>query len=581
MHGKTRKSKSNPLLHYIVKCPNPASHLFEITLKVTEERDFFIFQLPNWTPGSYTLRDYSSHIHRLKAIIDNDEIPLEHLSLDSFRVYSNHKPFQIEYTVYAFEFSVRTNYLSSEYGFINPCGFFFYPHNELNRKVKIEFHTEKIFPAVYSGLKKEKNFSFIANTFDELYDSPFQLSHKKPSSFIAGACKHQLLIEGEIPDSKKKEVLQDLKIICEYETELMGENPNKEYLFILHLRPDAYGGLEHSNSSVNAYSPYKLFKKEDYNRLLGLLAHEYFHLWNIKRIRPIELGPFDYQSPNLTENLWIAEGITSFFDNFIIMKCGFLSPEDYLKEIYSDIERLENSGEDWMSLSESSFTAWNKFYKQQANSHNTGISYYVKGAILSLCMDIRIRKESRSQIDLSTVMKAIYKEYYLKYNRGFTRDEFFKTARSVTGINLQREFENYITKKIPIPVYNYLEYIGVGIKEEDKKLDLSFTLQDEKEKLLIQKTFLKKLDKADLYAGDELLAINGYRLRSASDLDKIKPILEAEEQKELYLLLSRNDKIREVKIKTQYKKTKNLCLLQELSLGSKRLQEAFFKQWTG
>nr|MCU0823540.1 M61 family peptidase [Leptospira sp.] len=360
-------------LQFTVSILDLEKHYFLVELFIQSKRPDLTLVLPNWTPGSYMIRDYSTHLHKLTAKNSTNDEPLkvEQRDLNTWNVPNPSGSVKVQYIVYAFEdYTVRTNYLNDEFGFISPPALFVFLKGELNSPLGINFETSEIFPNVYSSLKRlNQSNSFYANDFDELYDSPFHLSKVNSVFFEVGQTLHELVVEGEVKFEFKQKLAEDLKKITAIQMEWMNESPNLYYLFVVNLSLPAYGGLEHRASSINFFNPELISDEKEYTKLLELLSHEYFHLWNIKRIRPIQLGPFDYEKPNLTKELWIAEGVTSFYDNYFLLMCGFLSPDEYLKRLESDIFSLEEStGEDWMSLEESSLTAWTKYYKRNANS---------------------------------------------------------------------------------------------------------------------------------------------------------------------------------------------------------------------
>jgi len=561
-------------LHYKVVISEPHLNYFNVELTVKLKQSVVLFHLPTWTPGSYLIRDYAGHLHNF-SVTNMNGVPIEwrQTQLSTWEVKSDGKPFLIKYRVYSFENSVRTNFLDSEYGFINPPSLFLFPENYLDNKIEVLCETNGHFKYIYSSLERKENLLLAAN-FDLLYDSPIQFSNRESVSFESGNCQHEVLLEGEISNQTKANLVSDLKKITDYETKLFGVNPNKYYLFIINLTDSNYGGLEHSASSVNAFDPSKLHEKAEYAKLLGLLAHEYFHLWNVKRIRPIELLPFDYLTPNLTRELWIAEGITSFYDNYILHQCNFFSTEEYLAEILSDINRLEDSaGDENMSLEDSSFTAWTKFYKQQANSHNTGISYYIKGSILVLCMNIYILKNTDCKFSFIDILKAVYHKFYIKKSRGFTKQEFFDTAKEVTGINLLDKFEKYISDTVRIPVFDFLEEIGVKKEELNSKISFGFETKERDGRFLITKIYQhKSAGKTDINLQDELIAINGQRV-NRDILDSVKASLETGD--EITLLLSRKNRIIQRNLKCETVKTYRLVIDNVPSEKILKLRKAF------
>lgn len=572
---KTNTKSTKSVLHYKVIISDPHLNYFYIEIGIKTKQEKFLFHLPTWSPGSYMIRDYAGHLHNFSALANNSN-PLKwnQVGLSSWEVYSDNKPFTIKYRVYAFENSVRTNFLDTEYGFINPPSLFIYPEGLLDNKVEIQIETNSYFKYIYTALDKKDNL-YIANNFDQLYDSPIHISNCESISFESFECHHEVILEGSITKDIRANLILDLKKITDYESKLFGINPNKYYLFIINLTESNYGGLEHAASSVNAFDPLKLHDRTEYTRLLGLLAHEYFHLWNVKRIRPIELLPYNYQEPNLTKELWIAEGITSFYDNYILLQCGFYTNEEYLGEILSDIMRLEDSvGDENMSLEDSSFTAWTKFYKQQANSHNTGISYYVKGAVLVLCMNIYILKNSDCKYSFIDILRALYTKYFIKKNRGFSKEEFFETTEEVIGFSLLDKFEKYISDTIRIPVFDFLEEIGVKKEEISSKISFGFDTKERDGKILISKIFQHRTaGKTDVNLHDEILAINGIRA-SRDSIDGVKASITNGE--EITLLLSRKNRIIERNLKCETIKTYRLVIDNVPSEKILKLRRAFF-----
>jgi predicted metalloprotease with PDZ domain len=550
MSSSKKAAEKQAKVIFTVKINKPHLHYYDVEMKVDLKQTATRLLLPNWTPGSYMIRSYSGNVHKLKAY-NQKGIPIhvEQIDLSVWEISNQKKPFSVKYTVYAFENTARTNFLDTEFGFINPAALFLYPENMLDIRSEIHFELNSHFKYIYTPLSRKKDF-FISANYDELFDSPFQLSNRSSDFFESAGCKHEIIIEGNLEKSIRDSILENLKIITEYQINQFGVNPNSYYLFILNLTDNSYGGLEHKACSVNIFDPFDLDKKSELNKLLGLLCHEYFHLWNVKRIRPIALGPFDYQNPVLTNELWIAEGVTSFYDNYFLLKTGIYTRDEYVSKIISDINKLEeNWGDDWMSLEESSFTAWIKYYKQTPNYVNTGVSYYVKGSILVLCMNIFILEKTNLKFDFMEVMRALYKNYVQKKDRGFTKEEFFLTALEATGVDLRKEFEPYISEVKRIPVEKYLEKIGIKIAKTNKNGCLHFETRTQDGKEIIRNIRQKRHQFNDLSIGDEIIAINGIRA-NRDWIDKCNSQLE--EGTEIVLLIARRGIVHERKIKCEY-----------------------------
>ncbi|TGK83216.1 M61 family peptidase [Leptospira noumeaensis] len=557
-------------------------HYFQVKLRVHSDQSEMVFCLPSWTPGSYMIRDYGTHLHKfdVKNSQTGESVSWEMIDLHRWKLKNLPPEFEISYIIYAFEdFTVRTNYLETEFGFINPPALFLYPEGKLNQPSTVLFQVSEYFPYVYSSLTRDKENSqiFYADNFDELFDSPFHLSKQHSVFFTAGTTKHELLVEGDVSFDFKTKLAEDLKRITETQIEWMMESPNPYYLFVLNLSLPAYGGLEHRASSINYFNPELLSDEEEYKRLLELLSHEYFHLWNIKRIRPIALGPFDYQKPNLTRELWIAEGFTSFYDVYFLYHSGFLSKEEYLVKLQSDILSLEdNEADSWMSLEESSFTAWTKYYKRNGNSHNITVSYYTKGGVLALCMNLFLLKESKDKKTIRHVFHKLNEVYVKTKSRGFTKQEFFDTAKEVTGVDLKTEFNVYLENPKPIPVDHYLDIIGIQRIQTDLVGDTGFKIKEKAGNLYIQKLLHKEnTESYDLMLDDEILAINGKRA-TASNLQKLEKNLRPGEK--FHLILSRAGKIKESMITASgFYKTRKFVIAEDTTDDRKELREFFLR----
>ncbi|TGK82906.1 M61 family peptidase [Leptospira bourretii] len=578
-----KPDQSNSLqLDFEVSIFDLFKHYFQVRLQVKTDQSELIFCLPSWTPGSYMIRDYGTHLHKFEVRNSrtNEPVLWEMVDLHRWKLKNLPQEFEITYIIYAFEdFTVRTNYLETEFGFINPPALFLYPEGNLEKPSSVIFQVSEFFPYVYSSLTRdpEDPFRFRAENFDELFDSPFHLSKKNSVFFTAGTTKHELLVEGDVSFDFKAKLADDLKRITETQIEWMMESPNPYYLFVLNLSLPAYGGLEHRASSINYFNPELITDEEEYKRLLELLSHEYFHLWNIKRIRPIALGPFDYQKPNLTRELWIAEGFTSFYDVYFLFHSGFLSKEEYISKLQSDIFALEdNDADSWMSLEESSFTAWTKYYKRNGNSHNITVSYYTKGGVLALCMNLFLLQESKEKKTIRHVFHKLNEVFVKTKQRGFTKQEFFDTVKDVTGVDLKTEFNEYLEYPKPIPVDLYLDIIGIRRIQTDLVGDTGFKTKEKNGNLYIQKLLHKSdMDSLNLMLDDEILAINGKRATQTT-LQNLEKNLRPGEK--FHVILSRAGKIKESMITASgYYKTRKFVFAEDCTDDRKELREFFLR----
>ncbi|AYV58035.1 peptidase [Leptospira kmetyi] len=539
-------------LKFLVQEYQLTGHYLQVELEIASAQKETILSLPVWSPGSYMVRDYSRHVHKMEAFVsgkNGKSLEVVPIGLDSWSVKSEGESFRIRYVVYGYDYSVRSNYFTTEFCLLHPPALFLYPRDLEVSEITLEISNALPFEFCHSGLagKGKKRGS---TDLDEFLDAPILLSNRAAIPFRSGECDHEIVLEGELSKSVQKTLIADLQKITEEQIRAFGGSPNARYLFVLILSEGAYGGLEHLNSSVNMYDPLKALSKDGYLKLLELLSHEYFHLWNVKRIRPIALGPFDYQKPSLTKELWIAEGITSFYDAYFLVRTKHLSAESYLAKVMEDLQSLEKSeGESWMSLEDSSFTAWTKFYNRpnDPNANNTGVSYYVKGGILALAMDLYLLSETSGKFSLLDVMNEVYQTFFVGKKRGFTKIEFFEAAKKRTGVDLKLEFGDYLDKPVVIPIERYFHKIGVKRLDSSPGVELGFTTREERGNLILSKVDWKVLDPSvDLSQGDEWIALNGSRIHSGNRKDLLKQFKAGDK---VELLIARRGKILKRKLK--------------------------------
>ncbi|MGJ4754198.1 M61 family metallopeptidase [Leptospira kmetyi] len=539
-------------LKFLVQEYQLTGHYLQVELEIASAQKETILSLPVWSPGSYMVRDYSRHVHKMEAFVsgkNGKSLEVVPIGLDSWSVKSEGESFRIRYVVYGYDYSVRSNYFTTEFCLLHPPALFLYPRDLEVSEITLEISNALPFEFCHSGLagKGKKRGS---TDLDEFLDAPILLSNRAAIPFRSGECDHEIVLEGELSKSVQKTLIADLQKITEEQIRAFGGSPNARYLFVLILSEGAYGGLEHLNSSVNMYDPLKALSKDGYLKLLELLSHEYFHLWNVKRIRPIALGPFDYQKPSLTKELWIAEGITSFYDAYFLVRTKHLSAESYLAKVMEDLQSLEKSeGESWMSLEDSSFTAWTKFYNRpnDPNANNTGVSYYVKGGILALAMDLYLLSETSGKFSLLDVMNEVYQTFFVGKKRGFTKIEFFEAAKKRTGVDLKLEFGDYLDKPVVIPIERYIHKIGVKRLDSSPGVELGFTTREERGNLILSKVDWKVLDPSvDLSQGDEWIGLNGSRIHSGNRKDLLKQFKAGDK---VELLIARRGKILKRKLK--------------------------------
>src|SRR6478672_10965761 len=454
---------------FTVSIPKPHTHLLHVEMNIKHVADEpvaneVVLVLPVWTPGSYLIREFERQIQDFAAT-DAAGQPLAWIksNKNSWRIVtSGAREWHVSYLVYCNELSVRTSEVNSDHAFWNNASLLMYPEGFLNARSTLHVLAPQPWQ-VATGLPPApgvKN-TFRAENFDVLYDSPVEASNFKTISFAVKGVPHRIVIDGE-GNYDADRVKRDVQKIVETEVEIMGgEIPYKDYTFILHLRANAGGGLEHMNSTALGYPRFG-FKIDEGNRLnsaapnpsssreaayndfLALVAHEFFHLWNVKRIRPDALGPFDYTKENHTKLLWVAEGVTEYYGQLIPRRAGLISDEAYLAHVASQIQDMQDSpGRKLMSAEDASFNAWIKEYRPDENSINSQISYYDKGELLGLLLDLEIRRRSNNAKSLDDVMRALYNDFF-KRNRNYTPADFQKVCETAAGSSLEDFFGRYV-----------------------------------------------------------------------------------------------------------------------------------------
>ncbi len=543
---------SAPSISYTVSMSKPWTHLLEVEMRLRWSRmpEKAELKMPVWTPGSYLVREYARHVQDFAVKDANGRaITWQKINKNTWQIDSKGvKELVATYRVYSNELTVRTNELNDEHAFWNNAALLMFPAGQLNAP-----STVTVAPftnwRVATGLPSVSGASntFRAPNFDVLYDSPFEVSDFKEISFDVRGKPHRVVITGEGNYDLKK-IAEDSAKIAEEGYKIFGELPIDNYTFIVNLRGG--GGLEHLNSTALQWNRFGFKPQTRYNGFLSLVAHEYFHLWNVKRIRPDALGPFDYENENYTKLLWIAEGGTAYYENLLMRRAGLVTDKDVLDARASTIEQLQNRpGRFETSLEEASFDAWIKYYRQDENAINNQISYYDKGEIVTMMLDVTIRTASGGAKSLDDVMRYLYNEFYKK-NRNYTPADFQKAAELAAGRSLDDFFSKYVRGEAEIDYDGIMKGIGLQlvVAEPDKtKAYIGADLTEDAGRLTIRSIPANTpAYEQGLNTGDQILAIDGYRASNAflqSYLGERKP------GDTVKLTIFRFDKLRDVAFK--------------------------------
>jgi len=511
-----------PEISYTVSMPKPATHLLEVEMRVSwaQMPAQTELKMPVWTPGSYLVREYARHVQAFAAKDANGgDLKWRKTTKNTWQVDSKGvKEFVARYKVYSNELTVRTNELNDEHAFWNNTALLFFVKDQL--KVS---PTVRVIPfgnwKVATGLPAVQGAenTFKAEDYDVLYDSPFEVSDFKELKFDVLGKPHRYVITGEGNYDPRKLVADTAKIVEEGAKIFGGELPYNDYTFILNLRGG--GGLEHLNSTALQSNRFGFKPDARYKGFLGLVAHEHFHLWNVKRIRPDALGPFDYENENYTKLLWVAEGATEYYSNILLLRAGLITQREFLSQRAGGIQQLQaRPGRFETSLEESSFDAWIKFYRPDENAVNNQISYYDKGEIVNMMLDMSIRSASGGTKSLDDVMRYLWAEFFKK-NRNFTPEDYQKASEMMAGKSLDDFFAKYVRGRDDIDYDSIVNPFGLQLKTTTPNANRAYIGADtvEENGRLNIRTVPANTPAYEqgLNTGDQIVAIDGYRASTA------------------------------------------------------------------
>ena len=530
---------------------HPATHYYHVVFRAEGLKGAAQdFKLPAWTPGYYRIMDYSKNLVNFRAS-DGAGHPLDwsKTAKNTWHVDShNAQSITISYDVYAFNPFVAESFLDDTRGYITPASLFLYVAGRIQRPVTLAIHPYSGWNTVGLGLDPvagQPN-TFSAPDFDLLYDCPILMGNQEVRTFEVQGVPHTLVIEN-VTNVDHAKITADLKRMVESAVRIIGEIPYRHYTFL--AMGAGGGGIEHLTSAAMMFNGSTLSDPAGYSRWLSFVAHEYFHTYNIKRIRPIALGPFDYDKENYTDMLWVSEGFTVYYEDLILVRAGLMTCDQYFERVQKNIQHYENSpGHLIQSAAESSFDTWIKGMNRGEYFSNTTISYYDKGAALGLLLDLKIRNETANRRSLDDVMRALYQKYYKERKRGFTDQEFREECDSAAGIPLPEVFE-YATTVANIDYRKYLAYAGLDIDLAPIAQPAAFLGADtqfQDGNLVISSVeWDSPAQRAGLMAQDQVLALDGTRV-SAKSLEETLKSKKADDK--IHVLLSRRGAVREIDV---------------------------------
>ncbi|RYF07554.1 MAG: M61 family peptidase [Comamonadaceae bacterium] len=523
---RSAPSSSAAAVHYRIEPTDLHAHLFTVTLTVAAPAARQEVSLPVWIPGSYLVREFSKNLQQLKAQQDGAPVALAQLDKNRWQAQARKgKPLVLTYQVAAYDTSVRTAWLDASRGFFNGTSLCLRVHGREDGRHEMEIVRTPATNgwSVATGLAADKinraGFgTYAAENYDELVDCPVEMGTFWSVRFTAGGVAHRLVVAGAAASFDGARLLADTRRICEAQIRFWhgaGKPPHKNYVFLLNVVDDGYGGLEHRNSTALICGRRDLPRQgearmpEGYQTLLGLISHEYFHTWNVKRLRPAELASYDYTRENYTELLWFFEGFTSYYDDLLLRRCGLLDNAGYLRVITKTINQvLQTPGRHVQSVAQSSFDAWVKYYRQDENTANATVSYYTKGALVALCLDLALRREGQTTLD--DVMRALWERSGADTGVGpITQADLLQVLVSLSGRDWSREITQWAHGTDDLPLAELLAAHGVTLHGEPAQWAQRLGLRVTEGSAVHIKTVLRGglAEQAGFMAGDEWLAI--------------------------------------------------------------------------
>ncbi|NOZ08809.1 MAG: M61 family metallopeptidase [FCB group bacterium] len=539
-------------IHYTVIIAEPHKHIVTIEMAVDADgAQYADFALPAWTPGSYKIRDFARHIISLTATAGVHALAVHKIDKHTWRVSTGGRSrIILTYQVYAFELTVRTSYLDADHAMLNGASLFLYQVGHQDRPHTVTINKPETWSTISTGLKEilqDKN-TFYAETYDLLIDTPIAVGNQQLHKFIVSGVPHEFVIFGSGNFDIHK-IIEDTTKILTAAHLMFGSVPYDRYIFFLHLLPDGFGGLEHHNSCHMMFGQFKFRERKDYIRFLGLVSHEFFHTYNVKRIRPQGLGPFNYNEEFYSKLHWITEGITSYYDNQMLLRAEVISIDEYLDLIAEDIRKYQNTpGRLVQTTEESSFDQWIKLYQPDENTQNIVISYYLSGSLIAMALDLEIRRLTRGEKSLDDVYRKLWKEY-LKTGLGFT-EKHFKTLCERTAGDKLTHIWHYLSSTEELDFEKLLKPFGLRLEKTYKKENAQpgawFGMELD-EKLNITRLYAgAPAWEGGLNKGDELLAVNALRL---TPKNKDRRLSELDLKRKAVFLLSRWGSIRKLSVK--------------------------------
>lgn len=591
--------RQSAAVHYAVEILSAPAHLFRVTLNVVPQTaEPLALSLPVWIPGSYMVREFAKNIVEISATQGGRSLSLRKQDKQRWLTARPKagEALRVEYTVYAWDLSVRCAHLDQTHAFFNGTQMFLQvegqeglPHFvDLRRPRGAGFAAWKVATTLPTargarGAARRGEFGlYRAPDYDTLVDHPVEMGTYQSVSFKAGGVPHEMAVTGRVRFDAKR-LADDLSRICQWQIDFFGgEAPFPRYLFMTMAVGDGYGGLEHRDSTALLCSRNDLPAKDTamgdaYRGFLGLCSHEYFHSWNVKRIQPAAFRPYRLDEENYTRLLWVFEGFTSYYDDIALVRSGVIAPTDYLTLLAKTIAMVERgAGRKKQTVAESSFDTWIKYYRQDENSPNAIVSYYTKGSLIAAGLDLTIRSETRGRRSLDDVMRHLWNDYALA-GRGVGEDEMPAIIEAATGVDVRRQLALWVDSSLDVPLDALLKPFGVSLARRTGLLSSGLGVKTRAEGGGLKLTHVLDggaAQLAGLSAGDELVALDGLRV-TGNNLDVLLTRYQAGD--DVALTAFRRDELMSFNLKLMAPRVESceLRLEDKVPAATRRLREGW------
>lgn len=505
-------------ISYFLGIREPETHFLDVSVTIEGyPEEILQLTMPAWTPGSYTIRDFARNVRNMRARTNGTVLDMSKKDKSTWKVVTGRKsPVTVEYEVYADEAFPQTSHVDASHAFITGTSVFVYLEGYREQTVELTIEKPDGW-RISTALDRITDNRYRATNYDILVDSPIEIGTHETLSFRVDGRDHEIALYGDFMGSREK-LLQDVSSIVEAAQRIMGQLPYRRYLFIFHAIREfvtPYVGLEHAHSTAINFESGFLEDEKSYKTCLSVISHEFFHLWNVKRIRPTELVEPGFREEVYTHGLWFSEGVTDYYANILILRAGLITTQEFLDKMASEISSYRMTpGRRYYSAAESSFDSWIKYYRSSTGTVNSYVDYYLKGLLLGLMLSTEIINASRGSKSLDDLMRNMM-EKYRRDGRGFSEKDLLQALREISGTDMTDWFRMYVKGRDEIPFESMLSSVGLILEKKplkDGRRSTGLVLRKSGGKFLVSAVHEGTSSyEAGINAGDELVAAGGIR----------------------------------------------------------------------